>query len=84
LTGFTIVLTLVGCFLGIAYPVPSSAFVFVGFYGMINAYVWILAVAWTPQPSGHNKLGVASDMEMAAMDGGDSVDFADSDTRAVI
>lgn len=84
LTFFTIVLTLVGCFLGIAYPVPSSAFVFLGFYGMINAYVWILAVAWTPQPSGHSKLGVASDMEMASMDSADTVDFADSDTRAVI
>lgn len=85
LTIFTIILTLIGCFLGIAYPVPSSAFVFLGFYGMINAYVWILAVAWTPQPSNHSKLGLASDMEMTSVDHGpDSVDFSDSNNRAVI
>jgi len=47
-TVFTMTLVVIGVFAGIAYPVPSSSFNFIGFYGMINVYVWIVAIAWTP------------------------------------
>jgi hypothetical protein len=37
LTVFTMSLVASGVFVGVAYPVPSSSVIFLGFYGMINA-----------------------------------------------
>ena len=35
-TVFTMTLVVIGVFAGIAYPVPSSSFNFIGFYGMVR------------------------------------------------
>ena len=48
LSSFTLLMVMIGMYLGIAYPVPSTPFIFVGFYGVINAYVWVMALAWAP------------------------------------
>lgn len=64
ISSFTLLMVIVGMFVGIAYPIPSSPFVFVGFYGVINTYVWVMALAWTPMEIGGGVLGVDAEMEM--------------------
>jgi len=53
----TMVFTVVGVFFGVAFTVPASPFTFLGFYAVANAYVWLLAVAWTPMPAASDPRG---------------------------
>ena len=64
LSSFTLLMVIIGTFVGIAYPVPSAAFIFVGFYGVINAYVWIMAIAWAPMDIDGGVLGHDAEVEM--------------------
>jgi len=67
LTLLTLTFTLVGIFIGIAFPIPNSSFIFLGFYGMINCYVWVMSIAWTPEPSTHDLMDRDAALELAAM-----------------
>jgi hypothetical protein len=81
LSSFTLLMVIIGMYLGIAYPVPSTPFIFVGFYGVINAYVWVMALAWAPLEIEGGVLGYDAEMEMGMTQGmRSSTDTIESET----
>jgi hypothetical protein len=80
LSSFTLLMVIIGMYLGIAYPVPSTPFIFVGFYGVINAYVWVMALAWAPLEIEGGVLGYDAEMEMGTRRQNETVETEETDT----
>jgi len=48
LTCFTILCTIIGIFAGSVYMLPSKGYKFLGFYVLLNGYIWTLAYSFSP------------------------------------
>jgi Wnt-binding factor required for Wnt secretion len=62
LTVLTVVMCCAGVFTAAAYLLSSSGTVFLGFYGLMNVYVWTLAIAYMPvhETSDMNDIGLTA------------------------
>jgi hypothetical protein len=68
LSSVSLLATVIGVFIGVGYGVPATAFVFIGFYGLLNAYVWTLAISWTPVVDDRNQLlQAAAETELSSL-----------------
>jgi Wnt-binding factor required for Wnt secretion len=62
LTVLTVVMCCAGVFSAATYPLSSSGTVFLGFYGLLNVYIWTLALAYMPvhETSDMNDIGLTA------------------------
>jgi undecaprenyl pyrophosphate phosphatase UppP len=48
ITLFTVIVSIVGLFVGATSPLPENSVTFVVFFTVYNMYIWALAIAYTP------------------------------------